>query len=108
MNGILKQRGYQQLLKMIEEVRGMITLLRDQPDFALGLYTICYNEIKGKDLDAVYGNLPTLAYHFEIMENANNISRKKFGAYTDYPGDFIASIQNVMKNNPENFYNGDN
>ena len=55
----------------------MITLLRDQPDFALGLYTICYNDIKGKDLDAVYGNLPTLAYHFEIMENANNISRKK-------------------------------
>jgi len=42
------------------------------------------------------------------MENANNISRRKFGAYTDYPGDFIESIQNVMKNNPENFYNGDN
>ena len=107
-NGVLRQKGYKQLLQMTREVRSVISLLRDQPDFALGLYTICFEQIKRKDNKAEYGKLETFAYCCEIMDRANTISRNKFGVCTSYPGDFIKSIQNVMKNNPENFNNSDN
>jgi hypothetical protein len=101
--GILRQRGYRKLLDMIEDIRRVLLLITKHPDFALGLYTLCYYEIKKQDKDAEYGKLKTFAYFNEIMSWANNLSRKRYDAYTYYPGDFIASIQNVMNKHPEVF-----
>lgn len=105
-NGILRQRGYYELLNMIDEVYDMMHMIVKNPSFALGLYTIVYDEARSADEKTEYGKIPpNLITHYNAIEWAHKLVKEKFNMWLRHPPHLIESLQNVIMLEPKLFEN---
>jgi hypothetical protein len=108
-NGVLRQRGYDHLIKMIDEVYYIMKVIKKDPAFALGLYTIVYDEARQANDKTEYGKIKTNLYNlYYINRWANKMANQRFGVSLRFPDDMVESIQRVLNLNPELFENRDN
>jgi hypothetical protein len=108
-NGILRQRGFDRFEKMIDEVYDIMQIIMNDPGFALGLYTIVYDEARQVNEKAEYGKLITKLYnYYPVILWSNKVANKCFGISLRFPDDLIDSIQNLLTVHPEIFENRDN
>jgi hypothetical protein len=105
-NGVLRQIGYDHLLMMIDEVYYIMNVIMKDPAFALGLYTIVYDEARQANDKTEYGKIKTnLCNLYYINRWANKQANRRFGVSLRFPDDMVESIQNVLTLHPELFEN---
>jgi hypothetical protein len=102
-NFTLTPKGLNQLNIMIDEIYNILKMIMKDPAFALGLYTLVYDEVKRVNENAEYGKLKTFGENYDIMLWANRVTLDKLGVSSSYPGDLVESIQNVINHHPDIF-----
>jgi hypothetical protein len=103
---VLRQIGYDHLLMMIDEVYYIMNVIMKDPAFALGLYTIVYDEARQANDKTEYGKIKTnLCNLYYINRWANKQANRRFGVSLRFPDDMVESIQNVLTLHPELFEN---
>jgi hypothetical protein len=108
-NCILRQRGYHSLLTMIDEVYDMMKIIMKNPSFALGLYTIVYQEGRLRNEKTEYGKMRgNLSDYYQVVNWAYKVTREKYNLSLRFPPDLVDSIQNVVMSDPGLFENKNN